>query len=304
MRRLLTTPLLHFLVVGAVLFALRAATARPERAAGPVSITAERTRALQQAFATRTRLQPTPLETAMLVAREVDDELLYREALARGLDRGDDAVAYRVAQKTRFVLGEDELDPAELARQGEALGLDVDDVVVRRLLIEKMRLLGAGSPPPSPVAARAWFAAHAERFRLPDRVTLEHVFLSPGRRGARLDADAVSLARRLRVAGDADAVELGDPFPLGRRFEAASKASLAKLFGPGFAAAAFAVPPGAWSAPIRSAHGLHVVRVAARIPGALPDFADVRTQVEQTLRSAERERRLAALLDDLRERAR
>jgi hypothetical protein len=300
----LAAPLLHFLVAGAVLFAIDARWRDIRHATGadadPVVITAERIVALREAFVARTRTAPTPAEEGALVGREIDDELLYREALARGLDRGDDVIARRLEQKARFLLGEDDLDPATLRREGAALGLDVDDVVVRRLLIAKMRLLGGATPPPAEPEGRAWYARHAARWRQPARVTLTHVFLS-ATRGARLGADAGALLARLRAGvAPGDAPALGDAFASGHRLRRATPAMLATLLGPAFPDLVQTFPADTWSGPVRSPYGLHLVWVEAIEPGALPPFEAVRGQVAAALRAERHDRRLARLLRQLR----
>ncbi|MEK7786198.1 MAG: peptidylprolyl isomerase [Chloroflexota bacterium] len=49
-----------------------------------------------------------------------------------------------------------------------------------------------------------------------------------------------------------------------------------------------ALAPGAWSAPIRSSFGLHLVRVTERAPGRVPALGEVRGRVLAELQAERR----------------
>src|SRR5690606_9554437 len=177
-------PLLHFLVLGAVLFAISAWRGGDEEA--PDRIVIDDLVVERVADATR-RLygrEPTRAELEELLEPTIRDEVFYREALA--------------------------------------LGLDVNDDEVRRRLIEKMQYLMqdlADPEPPSDEALREFFERDRERFALPAAVTFEQVFFSPQMRGDALLED-VEAARRA-LEGGADPLEVGDRTPLQLRFDAA-----------------------------------------------------------------------------------
>src|SRR4051812_42950996 len=101
-RRLLAEPMLHFLAIGALLFMLHARLHPPggER----IVVSSAFLDALRQDHARRTGHPPTADEERGLVERHVDEEVLYREALALGLDRGDVIVRRRLIQKMEFVI--------------------------------------------------------------------------------------------------------------------------------------------------------------------------------------------------------
>ena len=305
-------PALHFLALGALLAAWNAATAVSEPPAGraPILISAARVAAIRDDYA-KTVAPPTEAELAALVAREADEEMLYREALLLGLDRGDGAVKWRIVEKMHFLYGEALSDPDEAYRRGMALGLARDDTVVRNTLVTKMRLLAkAASRHEEPEGAmldrelQTYMEAHADDFRRTDRLTLTHVFLSADRRGDALDGDARALAARLRAEGTtpdaAIAARLGDPFPSGVTFRAVSPAGLGKIFGERLAEAVATQPLATWSDPIRSAYGIHLVWVRARDGAALPPLADVRPRVLRAYRAERRAHYLARMMDELR----
>ena len=297
--RLLRRPGLHFLVLGGMLFALQRATESPPAPAAPPAVVIDAAR-LRAEFAERTGLTPTPSDEAALVAQATEEELLYREALARGLDRNDRSIRHRLAEKMRFLSADPERSAQERYRDALALGLDRDDVVVRRMLVEKMRLFIAASDggEPDDEALAAWIAAHPGRYVAPARVLLWQVF------AGRSAAEADRLLASLRAAGTspAEGAARGEPFPLGARIGPASEPQLARLFGADFAEATRALPAGAWAGPVASTHGLHVVWVERREEAAGPALADVRRSAREAFRAARRPERLREAIAALRRR--
>ena len=79
-------------------------------------MTADDLRQLEVAWTAQWRRPPTPEEMRGLVEARVREEILYREALALGLDRGDAIVKRRLAQKMEF-LAERCLDAAAIQLQ-------------------------------------------------------------------------------------------------------------------------------------------------------------------------------------------
>ena len=227
-----------------------------------------------------------------------DDELFYRAAVERGWDRSDPIVRGRLVRNMRFLAPEDPRGDQALVDEAFALGLQEGDLVVRRRLIQRMRLQAWGradAREPSEAELREVFARHRARLAEPSRVRLSHVYLSRDRRGERVAADARAL--RDRLPGPAQAPALGDPFLLGAHFPALNERELAARFGPGFAATALALEPGRWSEPIASSYGLHLVWVHERTPGGEARFEAVRPALRELARlerRAEAERELLA----------
>jgi len=308
-------PIVHFLALGGMLFvldrALLAAPAARDAAAARAPIVFDRARidGIRADYARQTGLEAGDDDEAVLVDQALDDELLYREALALGLDRDDRSIRWRIIQKMQF-LSDQPVDTARdgdeaLYQRGLELGLDQGDVVIRRILVQKMRLMLSMPKPgdePSDADLRAFYDAHRADYRQPARVGLTHVFLSADKRGARLDADAAALGERLRAEQPRmkAAVSLGDHFPLTHHFEQASEQHLAKLFGPQFAAAVMAIDSDQWVCGVRSAYGVHCVLVRERVPAADPPFESVRRQVMQRVRAERRDERLVEALERLR----
>ncbi|MBK7948969.1 MAG: peptidyl-prolyl cis-trans isomerase [Deltaproteobacteria bacterium] len=307
---ILRAPLAHFLLGGVLLFAASALLGGADTPPRPraVAIDAARVEEIRDETTTRSGRAPTRAELERQVALELDEELLYREALARGLDAGDPGIEARLVQKMLFL--DEEASPTDapaLVERARALGLDRDDVVIRRLLAEKLRLVATTLAPeerPDEELLRSAFRERSERLTTPARIRFLHVFLSQDRRGTDTPSAAEALARKLEAERIAptDAIRLGDPFPGGHAFSARTSAEIARQLGRDFAERVAALPVGEWSEPIGSAYGLHLVYVDGVRPGELPAFEQVRERLRLELESALRERKLAALLAELRTR--
>ena len=313
----LRAPLLHFLALGALIYALDVRGQRPEASPAPrvsreIVVTADQVRQLREDYTRETGLPVTIADEAALVARAVDEELLYREALARGLDRGDRSVAWRLVEKMEFLgggsaagVGESPAERAARLEAARALGLERDDVVIRRMLVEKMRLVvkqAASAEEPTEAALRDYWERHRERWVQPATVAFWHVFVSRETRGPALAEDARRLLAALRTEETAPraAVGRGDGFPLAPHVRAQSPRQLATSFGPEFAAAVMRLEPGAWRGPLASAYGLHLVWVESRQPEATAPLEAVRSKLLRGLHAERQQRRVQELLRRLR----
>ena len=305
-------PVVHFVFLGGTLFVLdRTLLAAPPQdasaARAPIVFSPERVEEIRADYTQQSGLAASAADEVALIRQALDDELLYREAAALGLDRHDRSVRWRLIQKMQFV-SEDaaDADHDEMYQQALALGLDRDDIVIRRILTQKMRLLASlprAGEEPTDDELQAFFDAHRADYLQPARVSFTHVFLSSDRRGDSLadDAEAVRDQLRREQPRDGQAIALGDHFPLNHRFQRSSERHLAKLFGPEFASAVMAVEGDDWSDAIGSAYGLHLVQVTGREAPADPPFDTVRRQVLQRVRAERRDERLARVLLELRE---
>ena len=259
------SPLLVFLLLGAGVFAVDRWL--DDAGAGRVvTVTEEQLGAIRERWAAQWGRPPTGRELEGLIDEAVREEILYREARRRGLERGDPIIRRRLAQKMTFLLEDSAEAPAAAAGDIET-----------------------------------YYADHAERYREPRRTTFRHVFLSRERRGdpAR---EATALLGEMG-ADDGDAWrQLGDPFPLLREYAGRTDQEIAELFGGGFATALPALAAGTWQGPVESAHGIHLVQVIGRAEPRLPALDEVRGRVAEDLLESRRRERNEAALQTLRER--
>ncbi len=192
---------------------------------------------------------PTDQELRRSVDAYVRSEVLYREALARQMDRADPRV--------------------------------------RLALIQKMDMLSAGRADAqelTPEDVAAFFALRSERYRIPAQLTLRQVlFKAPGDEG-KAAAQKLLVAFSNEEPSEADIRAAGDPTLLENLHRDATEPDIAKQFGPAFATALRALPTGKWAGPVRSTYGFHVVKVETWEPARIPELEEVRARVENDLR--------------------
>ncbi len=244
MLRLLKDPLVHFLLLGGLIFLVfvwrgKSEDTDPYR----IVIGDDEVQSLWRAVAFLHGHPPTREEMWDMLEPYVKEEILYREALALGLDENDSQVRARLAEKMLF-LTQDIVEPAA----------------------------------PTDAELTAFFQANPERFLRPATISFEQVYFSPSRRGSRLEADAGAALLQLREGG-ADA-SVGDDLLLDSRYERAEFGAIARTFGDQFADAMFVLQPvDLWQGPVRSDYGLHVVRVSGLTEAYPPGLDEVRAEV-------------------------
>jgi hypothetical protein len=145
LQRVLREPLTHFVVLGALIFAadhlILAERGNPQE----IIITKETYAEARGAFVAGMKREPTAAELKVLTDRWLDNEVLYREGLALGMDRGDqamkDRVIFKVLTATQSGLALPKIDEAGL---------------------------------------RAWFESRRDRYDLPARLSFEEAVLAAG----------------------------------------------------------------------------------------------------------------------------
>ena len=163
-------------------------------------------------------------------------------------------------------------------REAVRLGLDRDDTIVRRRLVQKLGFLNEAESAVEPAEGelRAFFEQEREAYLFPDRYSFEQVYLDPERHDD-TDAAAGELLERLE-AGVAWR-SLGDPFMLNSSYAERSLPEVRALLGGSFASALPGRPVGEWSGPVASAYGVHLVRVLGMQSAGTPSFEQVRDRV-------------------------
>ncbi len=306
------SPAVHFAVVGALLYGLSGSPGPQPEDRAVLEISAQRVALLRTDLHLELGRAPSPAELQAAVDTWIDGEVLIRHAVELGLDR-EPAVERRLAQIAAFVDGEardPQASEAVLADRARELGLHMSDRVVRNILIDRAsRLIRAAVlvREPTEGALRQYLEQHADLFRTPSRLALAHVELRRASMGEAAEkAEAQALLERLAEALPekeihADALAgWGDAPSVPSVLPALTERDLIRRFGPQFVDALAEMPEGEWSGPVRSAHGLHLVKVQERRPGALPPLSTVEDQVRGRLRHELAERWLQERLQGLR----
>ena len=242
---------------------------------------------------------PSPAELDALIRGAVDEEILFQEALRLGLLQSDPIVKRRLAQNVQFVTGQGEVD-WQAVQDALDLGFGKDDPMIRRRLVQTMeRLLRfrARSEAPEDAELEEHLREKADTFRTPTRARFTQVFLDPRKR----DADErARVAARVRDLEPADALALADPFLLPREMGPASESEIGKRFGTTFAQTVIELPAGAWSDPVPSSYGEHVVFVHEVIPATLPPLDAIRARVTSSWLRIREDEEVRKGLDELR----
>ena len=250
LRRLIREPLLHFLLLGGLLFLVfgRGGGPVPSTAGTDIVVTAADIDRIAAAFAATWQRPPSDAELKGAIDDDIREEVLYRAGVALGLDKDDTIVRRRIRQKMEFFF---------------------EDTVGQ----------------PDEAAQRAYFAANADKFRTEPRLAFRQVFVSASRSNPQADAEAM-LPRLVALGPGADIG--GDPLLLPETFGPTPLSQIAAQFGDSFGRELAAAAPGHWIGPLKSAYGYHLVLVTAAQPAQLPDFAEVRDAVQREWFAARR----------------
>jgi hypothetical protein len=249
-KRWLREPLLHFLLIGALLFAIYSWMNRGRMGIEPskqIAVSLDDLRVMEAYFESQWHRPPTAAEFQAMVEDKIREEVLYREGLAMGLDKDDTIVKRRMAQKVQFL---------------------AEDV--------------AAAHEPSTAELKAWFDKNTQKFALPGRYSFRHIYFSPDKRGKTAQADAAEALTK--VSGQPEdskvAASLGDNFMFQDYYGDRAPSAIAKEFGPQFAVSLEKLKPGSWQGPVESGYGWHLVFVDTVIPGRIPAFEEMEPDVK------------------------
>ena len=197
-----------------------------------------------------------------------------------------------------------------LYRQAMAYGMAKDDYVIKRRMVQKMEFLAEGTRPAvtslTTSELEAYYEEHREGYKLPAAVTFTHVFFSAERHGAAVDKlakETLGILSENRVRFD-QAPNYGDRFPYQLNYVERTQEEVASHFGEEMAQAVFRLQPekARWQGPIRSEFGVHLVLLTRAEAARIPSLNEVSDQLASELqRSREVERKqntIDKLIDD------
>jgi hypothetical protein len=252
-KRLLSNPIVYFFVLGFVVFGLHSFLNRektaPEEDPFTVEVTSADIEWLRSSWESRMQRKPTPIELKGLVDSHIREEILAREAYTMGLDEEDQVIKRRLVQKLSFVLE----DVAEAVEPTEA---------------ELM----------------TYVEQNRDKYLVPETISFTHVYFKPDKRSD-VTKDAEGLLVRLQASGvtDAELATLGDAIMLDTVFRGLTRDGAARVLGVEFAEELFELTGEEWQGPIGSSFGLHLVRIDGRTDATMPDFETVRERVRYDL---------------------
>jgi hypothetical protein len=244
--RIVKSPLVHFFLIGAAIFAVfEAVSDRPEdQAADVITLTPDAAGRLAERFTATWFRPPTPKEMDGLMRSWALEEVYVREALALGLDRGDQVVRQRLNLKMQF-----------LAESGAAV-LEPDDA-----------------------ALQAYLDNNPDGFLPPASIAFDQLLLPN-------EQPEVSEEIRNRLEDGADHATLGSPSLLPGTLDMTPAPVVERTFGTGFYEALAILPVGVWEGPVKSGYGWHLVRITAKSEPPVPPLSEIRDRVEAEWRAS------------------
>jgi hypothetical protein len=263
----LKEPLLHFLVLGALIFALYGFIGPDAPADDEIVVTRGQQEHLVTAFSRTWQRPPTQTEFNGIVDDWIREEIAYRES--------------------------------------QTMGLDTDDTIIRRRLRQKLEVLAediVSIAEPTPEALAQYLADNQADYTLEPVYTLRQVYFSVDRRRGEAMQDAEQALLLLQT----DSVltnpeDLGDPISLRHRYVNEREGSLAATFGLEFTEGLMDIEPGNWSGPVRSGYGLHLVLIEEFMPGRPLTLAEAERDVRRDWAIEQRVRAIDTLYESLRE---
>lgn len=265
--KVLREPLVHFAILGALLFFVLA----PDNPADDdisreIIVSQGQIDSLAETWRRTWQRPPTGQELAGLVDDFIREEIFYREARTMGLDENDTVIRRRLRQKLEFLAE----DFAALAQPSEAdLQQYLDD--------------------------------HPEQYAIEPQLTFQQVFFSEDKRGAAAEQDALAALSILRsAASDNQLANAGDSLSLPESMQQVPLQDISRLFGDTFASDLAALPVGTWQGPVRSGYGLHLVRVIERQDSRIPALAEVQQAVSRDWLAEQQRQTGKAFYDALR----
>ena len=249
---LLREPLLHFLVIGAGLFFLFSQIADPQvETDHRITITQANLDRLATTWLKRVGRPPSAQEREQQLEHYIREQVLYREAMAMGLDQNDVIVRRRLAQKMEYLFN------------------DLSFI-----------------PEPTETELVTFLSEHASKFTLPATITFSQIFLDPGERDQEINNDAEQLLEQLKeTTSEVDTINLGDRSLLPYEFTKERENEITSMFGAAFTNQAFALPVNSWQGPITSEYGVHLIYINSYTEARLPPLAEIRERVASEWRS-------------------
>ena len=243
-KRILKEPLLHFLILGGLLFLafeLSGKAGDEVRGDEAIVVSEARIEQLASVFSKTWQRPPSQRELEGLVNDFILEEVYYRRA--------------------------------------REMGIDQDDIVIRRRLRQKLEFFtddAAGLMKPDDTELSSFLADNSDRFRRQSTYTFRQVYINPERHPDGLDEH---LARLLASLAAGEEV-VGESSLLPGALQAVGEHEVDRTFGRGFAESLDALSLDQWEGPVESGLGVHLVRIEERVTGEVPPLSEVRDKVE------------------------
>ena len=263
----LKEPLIHFLVLGVLVFALYGFIGPDTPSDDEILVTRGQQEHLVTTFTRTWQRPPTQAEFTGIVDDWIREEIAYREGLRLGLDSNDTIIRRRLRQKIE-VLADDIVSMAE----------------------------------PSEEILLQYLEENVADYTLEPVYTIRQVFFNVDERGATAEQDA---EQALLLLGTDSVLtnpeDLGDRITLPHRQVSKSESELAATFGRDFAVNLADLETGKWQGPILSGFGLHLVLIDEVVPGRPLSLDEAAREVRRDWDNEQRVKAIDTLYEKLSE---
>lgn len=244
-KKILQQPLLHFLAIGALLFALYYMVNPSANNKDRIVINDEQIERMELVFEKEWNRPPTEEEMKGLLDRYIQQEVYYRKALRMNLDQNDEIIRRRLDQKLRFLTN----DMANLTE-------------------------------PSPEELQAFYQTNKTKYLEQKKYSFSHIYFSPDKR-KNPDEDAANVLKTLNGSDKnlSELIKKGDAFPFASHIDSLTQEEINTGMGDGFTDALDKLPIGKWSGPVFSGYGTHLIFLNEIKPPHEKDFASIREEV-------------------------
>ncbi len=261
-------PVVQFLLIGLLMFLVNTfiieAKGSDNEDEYKVYLTSGEVNSMQEMWTSQWSRPPTKMELQGMINQRVEETILFREAVKIGLNKNDNIIRQRMAQKLEFLSG-------DLVKPDSATSQEVQD----------------------------YFELNIEKYTTPENITLTQLFVNPKIHRDLLENEVNTRLSKLNGmnASSSNISKYGDQFSLQTYFPDKPQLELAKLFGSEFAAKVFELETGEWVGPVKSQYGAHLVYVMYKTPAVIPEFETVQEMVAGDLQR-ERQKELNNLYID------
>lgn len=188
-------------------------------------------------------------EKQQLIQNYVQDEALYREAVKLGLDQNDFVIKRRIIQKMEFIL--DDFDDSTISIQEDSL--------------------------------QAYYTKNQHRYFRAAQFTFTHIFFKNGSKPSAIEqaSSFMDKAQHQKIAAS-ESLQYGDRFLYHRNYSEKSIHFLENQFGKNFGTTLSTLSPNktVWQGPIASEHGQHWVLLTDKSEAQVADLESIYSTVK------------------------
>jgi hypothetical protein len=282
-------PLLHFWLIGLLIFVVERGYFAPEPVLEVAYPNAEQIAVLASQWQQASGREASAADLTRMIQQAIDQSILLSEALQLGFHYHDSIVQQRLIRDMRFMQDDSAASDVELLEQAYAMNLHVNDLVVRRRLVQMvenyLRASGENQPLTDKVL-RELYLEKIETFTQPERLSFSHAFVSFDRHRGKSLERAEQLVKQFEEdkLSPEVGVSMGDAFISGYRFSKVTQQQIEREFGAGFGERVFDCRVKQWSGPIRSVYGWHGVWLSERLPAEPMSYESVKSKLEHEYR--------------------